>query len=87
MLTVAPKPTLVAQVNANCRTQAHSGGTSRRLLSQSQVDFNSRNFKSTPVAKQLIFSDFSLILPSRSAFCFILKSTPRGTKSTNVVAI
>jgi hypothetical protein len=56
---VTPKPTLVAQVDVNGRTQAHSGGTSRLLQSQSQVNFNDRNIKPAPTAKLLVFSDFS----------------------------
>jgi hypothetical protein len=62
-LTVAPKPTPVAQ-----------------------ADF-SRNLKPAPAAKLFVFSDFLFALAFRKVlFVFHLKSTPRGTKSTIVVA-
>jgi hypothetical protein len=73
MLTVALKPTPVAQ-----------------------VDFCGRNLKSTSTVailsllqrKNYLFSlFFRSIFPSRSPFCFLhLRSTPRGTNSTIVVA-
>jgi hypothetical protein len=47
-----------------------------------------RNLKPAPAAKLLIFSDFLFALAFRKVlFRFLhLKSTPRGTKSTIVVA-
>jgi hypothetical protein len=105
------KPTPVAQVDANGRIQAHSGGTSRLwshpqarsggnctlgLKSMAQVlkptpvaqADSDRNLKSAPAAKLLVFSDFLFALAFRKVlFRFLhLKSTPRGTKLTIVVA-
>jgi hypothetical protein len=46
-----------------------------------------RNQKPAPAAKLLVFSDFFRFGFPESAFRFLhLKSTPRGTKSTIVVA-
>jgi hypothetical protein len=67
---VAPKPTLVAQVDANGCTQAHSGGTSRLLWSQSQVDFNCRNPKPASAEKLLVFSIFSFDFSFQKSFLF-----------------
>jgi hypothetical protein len=52
-----------------------------------QVYFNSRNLKSAPAAQLLFFSDFFTLAFQKVLFGFLhLKSTPRGTKSTTVVA-
>jgi hypothetical protein len=51
-----------------------------------QADFG-RNLKPAPAAKLLVSSDFFLFGFPKNAFRFLhLKSTPRGTKSTTVVA-
>jgi hypothetical protein len=57
------KPTLVAQVDANGRIQAHSGGTSRF----------GRNLKPAPAAKLFVFSDFSFALAFRKVL-FVFSS-------------
>jgi hypothetical protein len=47
-----------------------------------QVDFNNRNLKPAPVAKLLVFSDFSFALAFRKVlfvFCFL--SPPDVTQS------
>jgi hypothetical protein len=63
----------VAQVDANGRTQAHSGGTNPLRWHKSTLtvapkptpvapaDFG-RNLKPAPAAKLLVFSDFSFAL-------------------------
>jgi hypothetical protein len=73
------KPTPVAQVDANGRTQAHSGGTSRLQQSQSY---------DRPGGTTIHFLYFFIRFGfPESAFRFFhLKSTPRGSKSTTVVA-
>jgi hypothetical protein len=51
-----------------------------------QADFG-RNLKPALAAKLFIFPDFLFALAFRKVlFIFYLKSTPRGTKSTTVVA-
>jgi hypothetical protein len=56
------KPTPVAQVDANSRTQAHFG----------------RNLKPAPATKLLIFSDFSFSLAFQKVlFVFCILSPPR----------
>jgi hypothetical protein len=77
MLTVAPKPTPVAQVDANGRIQAHSGGTSRLIAILSPLRRQTYSFS-------LIFIRFGF---PENAFRFLyLKSTLRGTKLTTTVA-
>jgi hypothetical protein len=51
-----------------------------------QADFG-RNLKPAPAAKLVVFSDFFALAFRKVFFVFLhLKSTPRGTKSTIVVA-
>jgi hypothetical protein len=60
------KPTPVAQVDANGRTQAHF----------------SRNLKLAPAAKLLVFSDFSFVLAFwKVLFVFCILSPPRVAQS------
>jgi hypothetical protein len=91
------KPTPVAQVDTNGRTQARSGANcTLSLKSMAQVlkptpvaqAYSCRNLKSAPAAKLLVFSDFLLSLAFRKVlFVFLhLKSTLRGTKPAIVVA-
>jgi hypothetical protein len=62
----------VAQVDANSRTQAHSGG---------KPNFG-RNLKPAPAAKLFVFSDFSFTLAFRKVlFIFCILSPPRVAQS------
>jgi hypothetical protein len=65
----------VVQVNANGRTQAHSGGTSQRVALKptpvAQADFG-RNLKPAPVAKLFVFSDFPFALAFRKVLFIFL---------------
>jgi hypothetical protein len=71
------KPTPVAQVDANGRTQAHSGGTSRLRQSYARSGGKTTRFL-------CFFIRFGF---PESAFRFLhLKSAQRGTKSTTAVA-
>jgi hypothetical protein len=70
-MTQVLKPTPVAQVDANGRTQAHP---------VAQVDLG-RNLKPAPVAKLLVFSDFSLWLSGKCFSFFCILSPPRVAQS------
>jgi hypothetical protein len=81
----------VAQVDANGRTQARSGGNyTLGLKSMAQVlkptlvaqADSSRNLKSAPAAKLLVFSDFSFALAFRKVlFVSCILSPPRVAQS------
>jgi hypothetical protein len=66
------KPTPVAQVDANGRTQAHW---------VEQTDFG-RNLKPAPAATLFVFSDFLFALAFRKVlFVFCILSPPRVAQS------
>jgi hypothetical protein len=85
------KPTPVAQVDANGRTQARSGGNcTLGLKSMAQVlkptpvaqADSGRNLKPAPAAKLLVFSDFLFALAFRKVlFVFCILSPPRVAQS------
>jgi hypothetical protein len=87
------KPTPVAQVDANGRTQARSGGNcALGLKSMAQVlkptpvaqADSGRNLKSAPVAKLLVFSDFLFALAFRKVLFVFLHLKVRSTRQTKV---
>jgi hypothetical protein len=79
------KPTPVAQVDANSRIQAHSGGTSRLRSHPSPLRWHKptlvATFKPAPAAKLFVFSDFFALSFRKVLFVFCILSPPRVAQS------